>query len=42
MGRAITPSGTSVLPPLPLRMTVAALFLELLAAGVWGADEHGG
>lgn len=36
---AITPGGTSALPPLPLRMTVAALFLELLAAGVWGGDE---
>ena len=26
-------------PALPLRMTVGALYLELLAAGVWGTDD---
>lgn len=36
----ITPTPTSaVLPALPLRMTVGALYLELLAAGVWGVDD---
>lgn len=29
----------SLQPALPLRMTVGALFLELLAAGVWRSDE---
>jgi hypothetical protein len=37
--KAITPSAQAPMPPLPLRMTVAALYLELLAAGVWGADD---
>lgn len=37
--KAITPSGAAPVPPLPLRMTVAAIYLELLAAGVWGSDE---
>lgn len=37
--RAITPDGAAAVPPLPMRMTVAAIYLELLAAGVWGSDE---
>lgn len=37
--RSISPGPSVALPTLPLRMTVAALFLELLAAGIWGADE---
>ena len=35
----ITPTPTAATPALPLRMTVAALYLELLAAGVWAIDE---
>lgn len=40
MGRwvkALSPSAAR--PPLHLRMTVAALYLKLIEAGVWGADE---
>lgn len=37
--KAITPSAEGPNPPLPLRMTVAALYLELLAAGIWGAGD---
>lgn len=29
----------AVAPALPLRMTVGAIYLELLAAGVWGAED---
>ncbi|NMH97992.1 phospholipase D family protein [Pseudonocardia acidicola] len=37
--KAITPGAAAPVPPLPMRMTVAALYLELLAAGVWGSDD---
>ena len=41
MGRWVTAVARpkSGQPPLPLRMTVTALYLELLAAGVWGVDD---
>lgn len=36
---AITTSPDAPVPPLPLRMTVAALYLELLAAGIWSTND---